>query len=215
MDCDDLWLPEKLEKQVAFMQQHSVPFCFSSYHIVDSVGSLKREVIYEARQGDLFNLITHNYTLGILTVLMCRDFLLKTGMRFDSQSHYYGDCIFFSLIASRYPIGCLAEVLAHYRHHGGTLSFQLDEKRYEDELAVLQRRIREDFPVPRDRLMLKSIQRSYDSWRIKSYLLRNELRSARRVLRCYFIHDAKFFLCYWLTWLPARIVKQVLAKYLR
>ena len=34
-DSDDTWLPEKLEKQIAFMKKRQCCFCFSSYFICD------------------------------------------------------------------------------------------------------------------------------------------------------------------------------------
>ena len=39
LDSDDLWKPEKLERQIAFMQKHDLAFTFSSYDRVDETGS--------------------------------------------------------------------------------------------------------------------------------------------------------------------------------
>jgi len=38
LDSDDLWLPEKLETQLAFMQQHNYAFSFSAYERIDENG---------------------------------------------------------------------------------------------------------------------------------------------------------------------------------
>ncbi|HGS4462854.1 TPA: glycosyltransferase family 2 protein [Vibrio metschnikovii] len=38
LDSDDLWLPDKLEKQLAFMQQNDIAFSFSAYHKIDEEG---------------------------------------------------------------------------------------------------------------------------------------------------------------------------------
>lgn len=38
LDADDLWLPEKLEKQVAFMGQHGYQFSYTYYSEMDSDG---------------------------------------------------------------------------------------------------------------------------------------------------------------------------------
>lgn len=35
LDADDLWLPEKLEKQLAFMSQNNLAFTYSSYYLID------------------------------------------------------------------------------------------------------------------------------------------------------------------------------------
>jgi glycosyltransferase involved in cell wall biosynthesis len=38
LDSDDLWLPDKLDKQLAFMQMHGHPFTFSAYSRIDEQG---------------------------------------------------------------------------------------------------------------------------------------------------------------------------------
>ena len=43
LDADDLWKPEKLQKQLVFMQTNNLPFTFSFYDWIDKQGnSLKK-----------------------------------------------------------------------------------------------------------------------------------------------------------------------------
>ena len=35
LDADDLWLPEKLKRQITFMQKNNLSFTYSSYHLMD------------------------------------------------------------------------------------------------------------------------------------------------------------------------------------
>ncbi|MBC5838489.1 glycosyltransferase family 2 protein [Flavobacterium muglaense] len=45
LDADDLWKPEKLQKQVDFMLSHNLPFTFSFYDLIDESGkSLHKRV---------------------------------------------------------------------------------------------------------------------------------------------------------------------------
>ena len=39
LDCDDLWKPYKLEKQISFMEEHDVAFSYSVYERIDVNGS--------------------------------------------------------------------------------------------------------------------------------------------------------------------------------
>lgn len=39
LDSDDLWKPEKLERQLFFMQKNDLPFTFSSYDLIDEAGN--------------------------------------------------------------------------------------------------------------------------------------------------------------------------------
>ncbi len=45
LDADDLWKPEKLAKQLAFMKTNSLPFTFSYYDWIDEAGNLLKKRI--------------------------------------------------------------------------------------------------------------------------------------------------------------------------
>ena len=49
-DSDDRWLPEKLDKQLAFMQRHDYAFTFASYYTCNEVGMINGIVIAPTRQ---------------------------------------------------------------------------------------------------------------------------------------------------------------------
>lgn len=38
LDSDDVWLPEKLERQIAFMRQNGIAFCCAAYEKMDEAG---------------------------------------------------------------------------------------------------------------------------------------------------------------------------------
>jgi glycosyltransferase involved in cell wall biosynthesis len=40
-DSDDVWIPEKLEKQISFMQQNKLAFTYSAYQKITETGELK------------------------------------------------------------------------------------------------------------------------------------------------------------------------------
>ena len=48
LDNDDLWLPEKLEKQVQFMTENNYAFCYSEYELMKEDGTPKGKVIKTA-----------------------------------------------------------------------------------------------------------------------------------------------------------------------
>ena len=45
LDADDLWKPDKLEKQMEFMLKHQIKVCFSSYDLMDESGKLLNKTI--------------------------------------------------------------------------------------------------------------------------------------------------------------------------
>ena len=50
-DSDDRWLPEKLERQVAFMQEHNYAFAYASYYTCDEEGTINGIIIAPEKQS--------------------------------------------------------------------------------------------------------------------------------------------------------------------
>lgn len=48
LDSDDIWYPEKLEKQVNYMLENDLAFTYSSYEIIDCQGNPKNRIVKDA-----------------------------------------------------------------------------------------------------------------------------------------------------------------------
>lgn len=48
LDSDDIWYPEKLEKQVNFMLENDLAFTYSSYEVIDCQGNSKHRIVKDA-----------------------------------------------------------------------------------------------------------------------------------------------------------------------
>lgn len=66
LDADDLWLPQKLETQLQFMEENKVEVCFASYELIDEEGSSKKEKIEALENLPFKKLLKANY-IGNLT----------------------------------------------------------------------------------------------------------------------------------------------------
>ncbi len=66
LDADDLWKPEKLEKQIAFMQTENCEVCFSSYNQINEAGELLNIVVKALPVLSYKKLLKSNY-IGNLT----------------------------------------------------------------------------------------------------------------------------------------------------
>ena len=66
LDADDLWKPEKLKKQLAFMEVESCDVCFSSYDLIDESGRLLNKQVKALPVLSYNKLIKSNY-IGNLT----------------------------------------------------------------------------------------------------------------------------------------------------
>jgi len=71
LDSDDLWKPEKLEKQIRFMKNNDYSFTFTTYETFHDSNDLTRKV-FHAPQNINYNQYLKNTIIGNLTVIMDR-----------------------------------------------------------------------------------------------------------------------------------------------
>ena len=76
LDADDIWLPQKLEKQIKFLKDNNLPFTFSFYDCIDEEGNaLNRRV--EAPLNLTYNQLFFCNYVGNLTAIYDADFFGK------------------------------------------------------------------------------------------------------------------------------------------
>ena len=46
LDADDIWMPDKLEKELAFMQEKKAGFVFTSYEFADASGTGLEQIVH-------------------------------------------------------------------------------------------------------------------------------------------------------------------------
>ncbi|PEZ86250.1 glycosyl transferase [Bacillus cereus] len=69
LDSDDLWLPEKLEKQLDFMQNNDIAFSFTGYQIMNQDGTLTDKIVHVPGKIN-YNGLLKNTIIGCLTVMV-------------------------------------------------------------------------------------------------------------------------------------------------
>jgi teichuronic acid biosynthesis glycosyltransferase TuaG len=76
LDADDLWFPEKLEKQIQFLKTNNLPFTFSFYDCIDEEGNnLNRRV--ESPLNLTYNQLFFCNYVGNLTAIYDADYFGK------------------------------------------------------------------------------------------------------------------------------------------
>ncbi|PLX70547.1 MAG: glycosyl transferase [Denitrovibrio sp.] len=118
LDSDDLWLPEKLERQIDFMKENNLPFNYSSYFLIDSLGDdigkfiTKRSLTYKD--------ILKTCSIGMLTVVYDAE---KIGKRPFELVHMREDyLLWLSIVKELKVVYGILEPLAKYRVRGRSVS---------------------------------------------------------------------------------------------
>ncbi|MCH7905596.1 MAG: glycosyltransferase [Armatimonadetes bacterium] len=139
---DDVWAPEKLEKQVAMMDAHpEIGLVHTAGYFIDGDGNEIKDnpLGFEwpkTSTGDVLpELIPFNKIIAS-SVLVRRECFEKVG-KFNTSYFGSGDWEMWYRIAEEYHVGHVDEPLTLYRVHGGSASHLTDK------IAKDDRRIRE------------------------------------------------------------------------
>jgi teichuronic acid biosynthesis glycosyltransferase TuaG len=112
LDSDDQWLPDKLEKQLQFMQVHQVAFSFTSYKVVDEKGTETGSII-EVPEKVTYEELLKNNVIGCLTVMLDREKIGEVEMlNIRTRQDYV---LWLHVTKKGFPAYGLKEVLAKYR----------------------------------------------------------------------------------------------------
>ena len=128
VDDDDLWKPEKLEKQVAFLDRNPhVGLVHSPTEKMSADGTSAGELIGsnnpEWRKGNVFRYAVRGCVVKSGTPLVRGEVFKRCGY-FDPDLHTGEDWEFWARVAYRYEFGVIPEPLAYCRIHDGSLTRQ-------------------------------------------------------------------------------------------
>jgi len=112
LDSDDLWYPEKLEKQIEFMSKYNYAFTFTSYTPFSEDGKIEYKKIIVPEKIS-YEGYCKNTIIGCLTVIIDKE---KTGEFYMPNIRSSHDMALWLLIMKRgYDAYGLNENLAKYR----------------------------------------------------------------------------------------------------
>lgn len=123
LDADDLWEPDKLEKQVKYLEDH--PECDIVFCEADTFPDSSLDEISE-RQKEL--LVTQ-YPYLLPAALIRKELFLRTG-KFKEELHHGEDTDWLMrLLGNGIKLHKIPEVLYHYRIHGSNTMINADMRR--------------------------------------------------------------------------------------
>ena len=119
LDGDDLWLPNKLEKQISFMESNNYAFSFTNYELIDK----DNNKIGIRMTGP--NVVTHKIMmkvcyLGCLTVMFKKD--IYPDLSIPDTIYKRNDYALWLKLSERTNCYLLNETLSLYRQNNGISS---------------------------------------------------------------------------------------------
>ena len=116
LDADDMWKPEKLEKQLDFMVQNKIGFSFTGYEILRAGGNKEIKIPMKINYSQFMK----NTIIGTLTVMMNKDIVGDVRLVNVKKDH---DSMTWAKLLRKGNIAYgLNESLAYYRKVEGSIS---------------------------------------------------------------------------------------------
>lgn len=124
IDADDIWMPEKLERQIDYMRQSGVAMCFTSYETVGPDGAHRNFVRVPHRigyRGFLKNTITCSHTIVFDLEIVDRSLLIcpNYGDGFDFPEDMV---VWLQVLKTGVMAYGIEDILAKYRRHASSRS---------------------------------------------------------------------------------------------
>lgn len=111
LDSDDLWMYEKLEKQISFMKKQDIAFCYSACDVIDRNGNQIGKVRNVPKTLSYTQLLKGNQ-IPCLTVVLDRSKIPDIYMADIKHEDYM---LWLTILKNNKKAYGINEVLAHYR----------------------------------------------------------------------------------------------------
>jgi teichuronic acid biosynthesis glycosyltransferase TuaG len=118
LDSDDLWLPTKLERQVAFTREHRAALSFTAFRRINETGSVTGRLIPVPVSLNYEQLLK-NTSIATLTAIVDRDVAGNIAMKNEPYDDF---CLWLSILKPGHVAHGLNEDLARYRVRGVSVS---------------------------------------------------------------------------------------------
>ncbi len=119
LDSDDIWKPDKLEKQIKFMLDNNVGFSFTDYETITEEGNRTGNIIKVPKCVN-YDYLLKNTIIGCLTVVLDKNIVGDVVMPLIRTRQDFATWL--SILKKGHNAYGLNEVLAQYRLVEGSIS---------------------------------------------------------------------------------------------
>ena len=210
LDCDDLWVPTKLEEQILHLERDdAIGLVHSDAFMFNEKGKEKRhfETVTPYR-GDIFTKLLLCNFICTPTVIIRKDVFDSLDMWFDGRITMVGDYDAYLRISYRWKVDFVDKPLARYRVHSGSSTHKDGRKIESGELDLLIENLskavnefEKNYPEGIMSLRkMRDLQLSLLDWE------NGNKSKARKRLRAHMSDSAVYLVLYLLMYLPYRYV---------
>ena len=202
LDCDDLWLPTKLEEQIPLLERDDgMGMVYSDAFIFNEKGKEKR--YFESRKpsrGNIFSELLCCNFINTQTVVIRKEAFDNMDHWFDGRLILAGDYDAYLRISHRWKVDYVDKPLARYRIHRNSKSWKDGRKLLPVELDLIMENLRKTVNEFDDKYSmeirvvkrLRDLQLSFVDWE------NGDKKMARERLRVYMYDSIVYLILYFL-----------------
>jgi glycosyltransferase involved in cell wall biosynthesis len=214
-DVDDIWLKDKLEKQMVLIKNNPhCEFIYGNYYKMLTAQNNKKVLGLKGQQpeGKVFEDFLFSYPVNLQTVVFKKELLVRHKLTFDEKLELSEDFDFFMRMLF-YDVDAtyINEPLIIYRIHAGMSSHHSFAK-YPLETSYVLDKLRHLDPSAHKRhnegLCFFEVKVAF--WHLKAASTKVEMVLARKKLKKHAFRGFKFFLLFILSFFPIAFKKRIL-----
>jgi len=122
LDCDDLYEPDKLQKQVELMEANDFAMCYGSVLTIDEEGKVTKRSPVKNKSGFLLGSVLKKYEINMQSVLIRKSILEELKLGFPIKLKFCPDYNLFMNICALSPVGVIRDFIVKYRIVENSLS---------------------------------------------------------------------------------------------
>lgn len=218
LDCDDLWLPRKLELQVPLFDNKKIGIVISDTIFFDHIKD--RSQLFKSVKpptGKVFRELILNYCISLETAVVRKSALDSMDHWFDPEFNMIEEYDLFLRMAHDWELGFVDSVLAKWRMHDSSWTWSKSELFPKERKSMLDKfkRTIPNFTEDNYYDELRMLQRSID-WDIaRIHWKQGERGKARKLIAIYKYDRFKWFILWLFAWMPYFVfntVSKILGK---
>ena len=172
LDSDDMWLEEKLQKQVSFMEENkNYALTYTGSYWIDDGGCEIKKILPQYKSGYLLQRMLSRYEINNQSVMLKKEVLNNTLVKFNEKITIGEDYNLFMHIVAKYEVASIGEYLIKYRIHNNAIT--KSSKRVSDGVLLTLKELDKLYGIRRKYLFkymltyLKAIRFKYvsKSWK--------------------------------------------------
>ena len=209
LDCDDLWMPEKLEKQMNILADGAYPFCHTGVLRINEEGDVISKYSLKGKTGFVFPVFLKRNEIHMQSVVMRRK-IDGIDVSFNKSFRYSPDFHLFVKVVAAYDVAVINEPLIKYRVSSNSLTSKTIDRWWVEYKQALD----EVFSSHPD--LMKTYPNEYAkayakvSYYKARYLVSiNKKKEASKELRQHIHVGVQYFLMYLLSLFPLSVWHRV------